>query len=144
MWDGNFVEASLEGAIDHREDGTMETWHGKVVTAIFQKSMGCHGNIGTRNPELCEESVGLPQEARLRTKREWASVSQTRVGWSGLSRRTHPCQGQEVGGRTHILQEAGIPLGKRALPATPTSPQGPNSLWRSRPLWSLFLFHKTL
>lgn len=40
------------------------------------------------------------------------------------------CQGQEAGHSMHVLQEAGIPLGKSALPA-PLTPPGPCALYEN-------------
>lgn len=45
-----------------------------------------------------------------------------------LAEGTHLCQGQEVEESMHVLQEAENPLGKRALSAGPTIPQGPKFL----------------
>lgn len=48
-----------------------------------------------------------------------------------LAEGTHLGQGQEVEEGMHVLQEAGNPLGKRALSAGPAIPQGPKFLYEN-------------
>lgn len=71
---------SIFGRCNQPQKQSLETWCGRVVTAIFQVRVCCRGNIGTGHPGLCEEPGSLPQEAWLRPKRGKAVVSQTRWG----------------------------------------------------------------